>query len=132
MRGNTLYCDSSKGERNEMSELYSKMHPFLGDEQKLIQRMAGQMDLWEECVRLFPREELIEEMDVALREENAKAFYGAVHRLKGNLANFGFDAAAETAMDVLRALREENAALAKERYGKLREEYLQIIERLDD
>lgn len=115
-----------------MSELYHRMQPFLGDELKLIQRMAGQMDLWEECVRLFPREELIEEMDSAVREEDEKAFYGAVHRLKGNLANFGFDSAAETAMEVLHALREGDRAVAKERYGMLREEYLQIIECLND
>ncbi len=115
-----------------MSDLYRRMQPFIGDEQQLVQRMAGQMDLWEECVRLFPREEIIEEMDGALREADEKTFYGVVHRLKGNLANFGFDDAAGTATTVLQALKEGNRDLATERYAKLREEYSRIIERLGD
>lgn len=115
-----------------MSELYEKMQPFLGDKVKLIERMAGRMDLWEECVLLFPREEIIEEMDAALQGGNQNAFYGAVHRLKGNLANFGFDSAAEKAMEVLRSLKEDNDIQAKCWYAKLREEYIQIIERLGD
>ena len=115
-----------------MSELYRKMQCFLGDEQKLMERMAGRLDLWEECVSLFPREEILDEMDNALREGDTNAFYGAVHRLKGNLANFGFDSAAELAMEVLGALKEENTTKAKERYLQLRTAYAQIAERLGD
>ena len=115
-----------------MSELYSRMQPFLGDETALIERMAGRMDLWEECVRLFPGEEIIGEMDAALKEGDGKAFYGLVHRLKGNLANFGIDAAAGKAMAVLQALKESDLEQAKAWYGKLREEYRQIIERIGD
>lgn len=115
-----------------MSDLYRRMQPFIGDEQQLVQRMAGRMDLWEECVGLFPREEIIEEMDEALRAGDEKAFYGVVHRLKGNLANFGFDDAAKKAMDVLQALKEGNRETATERYKELREAYRQILERLGD
>ena len=115
-----------------MSDLYRRMQPFIGDEQQLVQRMAGRMDLWEECVGLFPREEIIEEMDEALRAGDEKAFYGVVHRLKGNLANFGFDNAAKKAMDVLQTLKEGNRETATERYKELREAYRQILERLGD
>ena len=115
-----------------MSELYCRMQPFLGDETALIERMAGQMDLWEECVRLFPGEEIIAEMDVALQARDEKTFYGTVHRLKGNLANFGFDPAAGTAMTVLQALKEHDWEQAGAWYEKLREEYRQITERIGD
>ena len=115
-----------------MSELYRKMQCFLGDEQKLMGRMAGRLDLWEECVSLFPREEILYEMDEALQSGDTKQFYGAVHRLKGNLANFGFDSAAEQAMAVLAALREDNLTEAEDRYLQLRTTYGQIAERLGD
>lgn len=115
-----------------MSELYRRMQMFLGDQQKLMERMAGRLDLWEECVGLFPREEILDEMDAALQEGDTNAFYGIVHRLKGNLANFGFDSAAELAMEVLGALKEDNIAEAKEGYLRLRAAYGQILERLGD
>ncbi len=115
-----------------MSELYKRMQPFIGDEQQLMARMAGQMSLWEECVALFPGEEIIEEMDAALRAADEKRFYGSVHRLKGNLANFGFDSAAGKAMGVLQALKEQDLSRAKQWYTELRSEYIQIIERIGD
>ena len=115
-----------------MSELYHKMRMFLGDEQKLMERMAGRLDLWEECVSLFPRKEILAEMDVALQLGDTKQFYGMVHRLKGNLSNFGFDSAAEQAMAVLAALREDNMAETEKRYLQLKTIYEQIAERLDD
>lgn len=113
-----------------MSELYGKMQSFLGDKEKLFERMAGRMDLWEECVLLFPREEIINEMETALQTEDETAFYGTVHRLKGNLANFGFDSAAEKAMAVLRAIKEKNVIERNRYYTELREAYMQIIERI--
>lgn len=113
-----------------MSELYRRMQPFIGDEQQLIARMAGQMSLWEECVGLFPREEIIAEMDAALQAEDEKTFYGTVHRLKGNLANFGFDSAAGKAMAVLQALKEQDRKTAEKKYRELKAEYIQIIERI--
>lgn len=113
-----------------MSELYKRMQPFIGDEQQLITRMAGQMSLWEECVGLFPREEIIEEMDAALQATDEKLLYGAVHRLKGNLANFGFDSAAGKALAVLQALKEQDWSRAGQWYRELKEEYIQIIERI--
>lgn len=114
------------------SELYRRMQPFLGDEQELCRRMAGQMDLWEECVRLFPGVEIVEEMDATLQREDFSGFYGAVHRLKGNLANFGFDGAAETAAMTLRAVKEANDTQIRIYYNELREEYLRIIERIGE
>ena len=113
-----------------MSELYRKMQPFLGDEQQLMHRLAGRMDLWEECVRLFPGEEIVEEMERELATGDDTAFYKTVHRLKGNLANFGFDEAAEYAMAILQALKEGNRNQAVVWYGKLKSVYLQIIERM--
>lgn len=115
-----------------MSELYKRMQPFLGDERLLIERMAGQLDLWEECVLLFPKYEIIEEMDATVQTQAEQDFYALVHRLKGNLANFGFDSAAEKAMGVLQALREKNFLQATERYRALREEYIQIMERIGE
>lgn len=112
--------------------LYSVMKPFLGDEQALMDRMAGRLDVWEECVLLFPREEIIKEMDEALENNAFSALFGCVHRLKGNLANFGFDAASEAAKKVLAALREENIPQAQELYRELRETYRQIIERIGE
>lgn len=111
-----------------MSDLYRKLQPFLGDEQQLMARMAGQMDLWEECVRLFPREKIIDEMDAALRAREEKSFYGAVHRLKGTLANFGFDYAAGQAMTVLQALKENNWKQAGMNYDLFKKEYINILE----
>lgn len=115
-----------------MSNLYRRMQTFIGDEQQLIARMAGQMSLWEECVLLFPREEIIREMDAALAARDEKAFYGTVHRLKGNLANFGFDYAASKALAVLQALKEQDWNTAQVQYEQLKEEYIQIIERIGD
>jgi len=115
-----------------MSELYRKMQPFLGDETKLIQRMAGRMDLWEECVRLFPGEEILNETDEALQMGDDTLLYQTIHRLKGNLANFGFDSAAEKAMGILQAIKEHNRTQIECSYAKLREEYMQIIERIGD
>ncbi|MBR2407551.1 MAG: Hpt domain-containing protein [Lachnospiraceae bacterium] len=115
-----------------MSELYVKLKPFLGDEQKLIERMAGRMDLWEECVLLFPGPELIEKTDSALREEDGTVLYQEVHRLKGNLANFGFDRAAEKAFTVLQAIKEKDMGIVRQSYTELREEYLQITERIGE
>lgn len=114
------------------SDLYQRMQNFLGDEQALCRRMAGQMDLWEECVRLFPGVEIVEEMDRALQKEAFSDFYGTVHRLKGNLANFGFDGAAESAANTLRAVKEEDYTQARLYYKELKEEYLQIIERIGE
>lgn len=114
------------------SELYRRMQPFLGDEQELCRRMAGQMDLWEECVRLFPGVEIVEEMDNALQREDFSGFYGVVHRLKGNLANFGFDGAEERAAMTLRAVKEANDTQIRLYYNELREEYLRIIERIGE
>ncbi len=114
------------------SELYRRMQPFLGNEQELCRRMAGQMDLWEECVRLFPGVEIVDEMDKALQQEEFSNFYAVVHRLKGNLANFGFDNAAELATNTLRAVKETNYAQARLYYIELKEEYLRIIERIGE
>ena len=115
-----------------MSELYRKMQSFLGDEQKIMERMAGRLDLWEECVSLFPGEEILDEMDAAWQAEDTDAFYGAVHRLKGNLANFGFDPAAELATAVLAALKEKDMSKAEEAYLRLKVTYGKIAERLGD
>ena len=115
-----------------MEMLYSVMKPFLGDQQALMERMAGRLDVWEECVLLFPREEIIKEMDEALDNNAFSSLYGCVHRLKGNLANFGFDAASKLAKEVLAALREEDIPLVQELYKGLREAYRQIIERIGE
>ena len=115
-----------------MSELYRKMQMFLGDQQKLMERMAGRLDLWEECVSLFPGKEILDEMDAALQAGNTDVFYGTVHRLKGNLANFGFDSAAGLATEVLAALKDEDIERAKDSYLRLRTVYAQIAERLGD
>ncbi|MBQ9768242.1 MAG: Hpt domain-containing protein [Lachnospiraceae bacterium] len=115
-----------------MDSLYSRMKPYLGDEERLMDRMAGRLDLWEECVKLFPREEIIEAMDRALAVEDFTGLYSEVHRLKGNLANFGFDALALEAAAVLHAIKEKNMTQIRERYQSLRESYLQIIERIGD
>ena len=115
-----------------MSELYKRMNPFLGDKQKLIERMAGRMDLWEECVLLFPGPELIEKIDDALCREDSVFLYQEVHRLKGNLANFGFDRAAEKALAVLQAIKGNDMSSVRQGYAELREEYLQITERIGE
>ncbi len=115
-----------------MPELYQKMLPFLGDLETLFQRMAGKMDLWEECVFLFPREEIIAETDAAFRSGDDTALYGTVHRLKGNLANFGFDSAARKAMGLLAAIKEADKEKMTVWYAELKEEYLQIVERIGE
>ena len=115
-----------------MSELYMRMQPFLGDRTELLQRMAGRLDLWEECVLLFPKEEIIEEMDEAKKNGDEAALYATVHRLKGNLANFGFDKAAATAMELLAAIKNKESLRIAELYPKLRETYIQIIERIGE
>lgn len=112
--------------------LYLRMQSFLGDEKKLLDRMAGRIELWEECVRLFPREEMIEEMDAAAEKKDYDALYAAVHRLKGNLANFGFEKTAEKATEILAAIKEKELFLISDRYEKLRAEYLQIINKIDE
>lgn len=114
------------------SDLYEKMKPFLGNEQELCRRMAGQMDLWEECVRLFPREEILKEAEDALREEAYGDCYKVVHRLKGNLANFGFDGTAEKAMKLLQSIKENDVVHINAGYEELKREYLQIIERIGE
>ncbi len=114
------------------TKLYSNLQSFIGDEQKLLQRMAGQMEIWEECVRLFSREEVVAEMDAALQEGNLQLFYESVHKLKGNLANFGFESAAEKASWTLLAVKEKDDARMRSWYQRLKDEYLQIVERIDD
>lgn len=115
-----------------METLYSRMKPWLGEEKQLLERMAGRLDLWEECVRLFPREEIIAAADQALEEKDDTRLYDEVHRLKGNLANFGFDALAWEAEAVLAAIREKSAEQVGEHYRRLRNEYLKLIERIGD
>lgn len=112
--------------------LFERMRPLLGDLQKLYQRMAGQMDLWEECVSLFPGAEILEEADLAVREKRYSDLYATVHRLKGNLANFGFDRTAESAMAVLAAVKACDYEQAEKSYTELREGYLQITERIGE
>lgn len=112
--------------------LYEKMQPFLGDEQELCRRMAGRMDLWEECVQLFPGEEILKEAEAALQKEAYGDCYKVVHRLKGNLANFGFDGASEKAAKLLQAIKENDDVHIKIRYEELKQEYLQIIERIGE
>lgn len=114
------------------TELYRKMQPFLGDEEKLLERMAGSLELWEECVRLFPREEMIEEMDAAVEKKDWNGLYAALHRLKGNLANFGFDGLAQMACDMLAAIKEKNIARSLEGYRVLRDGYLQLLEKMEE
>ena len=89
-----------------MSELYSRLQPFLGDE-SLDERMAGWMDVWEESVRLFPRYEMIEKMDDALQTGKNRELYIMLHRLKGCLLNFGFASAAGKAEAVEQAMKAE-------------------------
>lgn len=113
-----------------MSYLYDRLRPFLGDEQNLHQRMAGRMDLWEECIRLFPDKEIFVQMDMALQTEDDTAVYKELHRLKGCLANFGFDSAAGKAKAVLQAIKEADRTQIMSRYVELKEEYMQIIERV--
>lgn len=113
-------------------ELYRKMQPFLGDEEKLLERMAGSLELWEECVRLFPGEEIIREMDAAAEQEDWSGLYAVVHRLKGNLANFGFDGMAQMACDVLMAIKEKNMARSLEGCRLLRDGYLQILGKMKE
>lgn len=115
-----------------METLYSRMKPWLGEEKQLLERMAGRLDVWEECVRLFPREEIIAAADRALEEKDDARLYGEVHRLKGNLANFGFDVLAREAEAVLAAIREKSAAQVGEHYRRLRDGYLKLIERIGD
>lgn len=112
--------------------LYARMRPYLGDEKKLSERMAGRLDFWEECVMLFPKEEIIEEMDKALEDNDFSVFWTFVHRLKGNLANFGFERASEKAADVLLMIERKDTQQLRYRYESLREEYLQIIERIKE
>jgi len=115
-----------------MDTLYSKMKPYLGNEMQLMERMAGRLDLWEECVRMFPREEIILAMDESLRCGDNTGLYKEVHRLKGNLANFGFDALAQKAAEVLRYIKENQTEQIQDRYQELRGEYLELIERIGD
>ena len=112
--------------------LYTKLQPFLVDEKSLTERMGGQMSLWEECVRLFPREEIIEDMNLALRKEDFTSLYALTHRLKGNLANFGFGQTSEKAADLMCAIREKDILRINSRYEVLKEEYLQIIGRIGE
>jgi len=113
-------------------ELYNKLRPYLGDERALMERMAGRLDLWEECVLLFPREEIVGEMDEAMGQEDYNALYALVHRVKGNLANFGFDSPAESAIQVLEAIKADRVAEIKKRYGELVTTYKEIIERIGE
>ncbi len=115
-----------------MSELYERVQEYLGDEQQLLQRMAGRLDLWEECVYMFPKEEIIEEADAALHTGREKDLYAIIHRLKGNLLNFGFDSAGEKAMAVLEALKSNDRARVEEQYEDFREIYIQIARRIGD
>lgn len=112
--------------------LYARMRPYLGDEKKLAERMAGQLDFWEECVMLLPGEEIIEEMDKALEDSDFSTFGGLVHRLKGNLANFGFERASEKAADVLLWIERRDTQQLRYCYEGLRGEYLQVIERIKE
>lgn len=113
-------------------ELYTKMRPFLGDEKALMERMAGRMDLWEECVLLFPREELLREMEAAMQQEDYAALYASVHKLKGNLANFGFDATADTAIKLLGAIKASDVSGIRQWHSELAETYKDIIERIGE
>lgn len=110
--------------------LYARLIPYLGDREKLLERMAGRLDLWEECIRLFPKEKMIEKTDKALKENDFSTFLVYIHRLKGNLANFGFERASEKAAEVLLMIEKGDMRQIYCRYGSLREEYLQIIERI--
>ena len=113
-------------------ELYNRMRPYLGDESALMDRMAGRMDLWEECVLLFPGEELLREMEAALQREEYAALYASVHKLKGNLANFGFDAAAELAIRLLGAIKASDIPEIKRCHSELAKTYREIIERIGE
>ena len=113
-------------------ELYNKMRPYLGDEGALMERMAGHLDLWEECVLLFPRDELLQEMGAAVVQKDYVALYEMVHRLKGNLANFGFDASADVAVKLLVAIKAEDVPGIEHRYSELAMMYKEIIERIGE
>lgn len=113
-------------------ELFNKMRPYLGDEKALMDRMAGRMDLWEECVLLFPREEILQEMEAAVKGEDYGALYASVHKLKGNLANFGFDTAAEMAIKLLDAIKTLKYAEVKQLHSTLAKTYTEMIERIGE
>ena len=131
--GKREYTGGIRQERGSvMSDLYKQLQSFLGDEQKLMERMAGRMDLWEECVLLFPGPEVIETTDRFLTQEDMDALYREIHRLKGNLANFGFDRAAGNSLGVLQAIKENNMSAVTSNYAALREEYLKITERIGE
>lgn len=112
--------------------LFDKMRPYLGDESALMERMAGRMDLWEECVLLFPREEVLQEMEAAIEKQDYAALYAPVHKLKGNLANFGFDVPAELAIKLLGAIKASDVPGIEQRYSELTEVYKEIIERIGE
>ena len=113
-------------------ELFNKMRPYLGDEKTLMERMAGRMDLWEECVLLFPREEILQEMDAVVKQEDYAALYALVHKLKGNLANFGFDTAAGVAINLLEAIKTSKVSEVKQLHSTLAKIYTEIIERIGE
>lgn len=113
-------------------ELYNKMRPYLGDESALMERMAGRMDLWEECVLLFPRDEVLREMEAAIEKKDYTALYASVHKIKGNLANFGFDRPAELAVRLLGSIKVADVSEIERGYSELAKVYKEIIERIGE
>ena len=113
-------------------DLLERMKPFLEDEEILSERFAGRMDLWEKCVRMFPKEDLVPSMDEALFNKDMESFRGFVHRLKGNLANFGFEKAAKKASMLMEMLLREtpDLSLVQKGYSEFREGYCQILKEI--
>lgn len=106
--------------------------PWIGDPVLLRERMANRMDLWEECVRLLPGTDFLDETDRLFALGRQKELWELIHRLKGDLAHFGFDGPAGMAAELCALLKTgvSDAAEIKEKYGLLRDRYLQIVERI--
>lgn len=112
--------------------LFEELLPWIEHPEILKERMAGRIDLWEECVRLLPKTEFWEETDRLFSMEKYTDVWERIHRIKGDLAHFGFEEPAGMAAELCSLLKEgvSEATKIKEKYCLLRDRYLQILERI--
>jgi PAS domain S-box-containing protein len=104
--------------------------PF--DESTALERVAGDMELLRELVRIFIAEcpSMLAEVRSAIDQADAAQLRRAAHTLKGSVANFGASAVVQAAQCLETAGREQNLGGASESFQRLQAELDRLRPRL--
>ncbi len=92
-----------------------------------IERMAGSERLFCKFINMFPNDKSMDELTVAVAEQDAKKALSAVHTLKGVSANLGLTKLFEICSTMVIKFRAEDFENAFACFDEVKKQYDEII-----